>query len=63
MLFLRPGASLPVRVIQEIRTYHPEFRATEDSGYQGRRYWYYVVDLDEKEYTLFALRWGEYFAV
>lgn len=63
MLFLKPGASLPMQVIQEIRKHHPEFRATEDSGYQGRRYWYYVVDLTEQELTLFALRWGEYFAV
>lgn len=63
MLFLKPGATVPTAVMEEIQAVYPEFFATRDYGYQGRPYFYYVVDFTEQELTLFLLRWGEYFAV
>jgi hypothetical protein len=50
-------------VKEEIRKTHPDFAIKSDYGYQGRVYFYATVNLTDREYTLFLLRWGEYFAV
>lgn len=63
MLFLRDRKGLPMQVVEAIREHHPDFRYTQDYGSPGRQYWYFTVELSAQEYTLFLLRWGQYFAV
>lgn len=55
--------SIPDAVYEEIRSYYPDFRVWWDYGQPGKTYYYAVLDISDREFLLFKIRWGEYFAV
>jgi hypothetical protein len=60
-MLLVPSKRINASVFWEMKNTYPDLTSTEDYGYQGRRYVYYTVNLTDKQYLLFMLKYGEYF--
>jgi hypothetical protein len=60
-MILYPKHKIPYSVVFDIQNHHPTFAVMEDHGYLGKKWFWAAVDLSDREYIMFLLRWGEYF--